>query len=238
LTNELRFLSQVADLIALAFDNALNFAALRRASEELRGKNDRLQLLLDVTNQVVSNLQLRELMRAISQDIQRAMQCDFASLSLADAEERQLRQYSLDFPEGKGIFPEELVYPVDGTPSGTAFRTMKPVTMNRVLLSSTSVRPSQIRINAFVQGAFTSRCQDGCEPNDRDRCNIVGWAESVEMRNPGHEDGRHSTEHSVRNVVRERNAGEAHRIRKCVDHNKWSQHRAAGSDASEHVEWH
>jgi formate hydrogenlyase transcriptional activator len=129
LANEVPFLSQVADLMALAFDNALNFAALRRASEELQGKNDRLQLLLDVTNQVVSNLQLRELMRAISQHIRRVMQCDFASLSLADAEERQLRQYSLDFPEGKGIFPEELVYPVDGTPSGTAFRTMKPVTI-------------------------------------------------------------------------------------------------------------
>jgi len=40
-----------------AFDDALNLAALRRATEELQSKNDRLQLLLDVTNQVVSNLE-------------------------------------------------------------------------------------------------------------------------------------------------------------------------------------
>jgi formate hydrogenlyase transcriptional activator len=40
-----RFLSQVTDHIALAFDDALNLAALRRASEELQSKNDRLQLL-------------------------------------------------------------------------------------------------------------------------------------------------------------------------------------------------
>jgi len=57
--------------IALAFDDASNFAAFRRASEELQTKNDRLQLLLDVTNQVVSNLELRDLLRAISQDVRR-----------------------------------------------------------------------------------------------------------------------------------------------------------------------
>src|SRR6266576_2662644 len=36
---------------------------------------DRLQLLLDVTNQVVSNLQLRDLLRAISASVRRVMQC-------------------------------------------------------------------------------------------------------------------------------------------------------------------
>src|SRR5260370_28806455 len=63
--SEVRFVSQVAGYVALAFDDALNFAALRRASEELQNKNDRLQLLLEVTNQVVSNLELRDLLRAI-----------------------------------------------------------------------------------------------------------------------------------------------------------------------------
>jgi len=36
--NDIGFVSQVVDYIALAFDDALNFAALRRASEELFGK--------------------------------------------------------------------------------------------------------------------------------------------------------------------------------------------------------
>ena len=125
--NEVRFVSEVADYIALAFDDALNFAALRRASEELRSKNDRLQLLLDVTNQVVSNLQLRDLLRAISQNLRRVMQCDYAGLSLPDAENKQLRLYVLDFPEGKGFLREELVYSIEGSPSGRAFRTMKPL---------------------------------------------------------------------------------------------------------------
>jgi formate hydrogenlyase transcriptional activator len=127
--NELRFVSQVVDYIALAFDDASNLAALRRASEELQSKNDRLQLLLDVTNQVVSNLELRDLLRAISQDVRRVMQCDYAGLSLPDAENKQLRLYAVDFPEGKGFLQEDLVYSIEGSPSGTAFRTMKPLTL-------------------------------------------------------------------------------------------------------------
>src|SRR5229473_1457877 len=88
--SEVRFVSQVAGYVALAFDDAFNFAALRRASEELQSKNDRLQLLLDVTNQVVSTLELRDLLRAVSHDVRRVMQCDYAGLSLPDAENKQL----------------------------------------------------------------------------------------------------------------------------------------------------
>jgi formate hydrogenlyase transcriptional activator len=126
---DVRFVSEVAGYIALAFDDALNFTALRQASEELQRKNDRLQLLLDVTNQVVSNLELRDLLRAISQDVRRVMQCDYAGLSLPDAENKNLRLYAVDFPEGKGFLQEDLVYSMEGSPSGTAFRTMKPMTL-------------------------------------------------------------------------------------------------------------
>jgi len=127
--NEIGFVSQVVDYIALAFDDAMNFSALRQASEELRSKNDRLRLLLDVTNQVVSNLELRDLLRAVSQDVRRVMQCDYAGLSLPDAENKNLRLYAVDFPEGKGFLQEDLVYPIEGSPSGTAFRSLKPMTL-------------------------------------------------------------------------------------------------------------
>ena len=127
--NEVRLVSEVAGYIALAFDDALNLAALRRASEELQSKNGRLQLLLDVTNQVIANLELRDLLRAISQDVRRVMQCDYAGLSLPDAENKELRLYAVDFPESKGFLQEDLVYSIEGSPSGTAFRTMKPLTL-------------------------------------------------------------------------------------------------------------
>jgi formate hydrogenlyase transcriptional activator len=128
--SEARFMSQVADQIALAFDDASNFTALRRASEELQRKNERLQLLLHVTNQVVSNLELRKVMRAISREIRRVMQCDYAGLSLPDSHDKEkLRLYALDFPESKGFLREELAYSMERSPSGTTFRTMKPLTL-------------------------------------------------------------------------------------------------------------
>src|SRR5258708_19081355 len=52
--SEVRFVSQVAGYVALAFDDALNFAALRRAAEGLQKKKDRLQLLPGVPQQVVA----------------------------------------------------------------------------------------------------------------------------------------------------------------------------------------
>src|SRR5580692_2892614 len=125
---EVEFITHVADQIALAFDDALNFAAVRRASEELQTKNNRLQLLLDVTNQFVSNLELRDLLRAISRGLRRVMQSDYTGLSLPESEGEQLRLYALDFPRGRGFLHEELVYSIEGSPSGTAFRTMKPLT--------------------------------------------------------------------------------------------------------------
>jgi formate hydrogenlyase transcriptional activator len=92
---------------------------------------DRLQLLLDVTNQVVSNLQLRDLLRAISGNIRRVMQCDCASLALPDAENNQLQLNVLDFPDGKGFLKEEGLYSIEGSPYGTAFQTMKPLALDR-----------------------------------------------------------------------------------------------------------
>src|SRR5216684_744392 len=91
---------------------------------------DRLQLLLDVTNQVVSNLQLRDLLRAISASVRRVMQCDCASLALPDAENKQLQLYGPDFSEGKGFLHEEGIYSIEGSPYGTAFRTMKPLALD------------------------------------------------------------------------------------------------------------
>ena len=128
--NEVGFMSQVADQIALAFDDASNFTALRRASDALQSNNQRLQLLLDVTNRVVSNLELRDVLRSVSHDVRRVMQCDYAGLSLPDSQDKEkLRLYALDFPEGKGFLKEEIAYSMEGSPSGLAFRTMKAVAL-------------------------------------------------------------------------------------------------------------
>jgi len=125
---EVSFLSLVANQVALAVDHALNFDASQLTQEALQRERDRLQLLLDVTNQVVSNLQLRDLLRAISASVRRVMQCDLVGVFLPDSEVNRLQTF-LDFPESKGFIREDYCS-IDGTLGGLVFRTGKPWTGN------------------------------------------------------------------------------------------------------------
>jgi len=118
--DEVRFLGLVADQMALAIDDALNFEASRTAQEQLK-------LLLDLTNSVVSTLDLRELLRNMSGNLRRVMRCDFVGVGLQDAESsRHLRLYALDFPDSRGFMREEILIPIEGTPPGMAFKTGEP----------------------------------------------------------------------------------------------------------------
>ena len=118
--DEVRFLALVADQMALAIDDALNFEASRTAQEQLK-------LLLDLTNSVVSTLDLRELLRSVSGNLRRVMSCDLAGVGVPDAEdEKHLRLYALDFPDSKGFVREEVLIPIEGTPPGMAFKTGEP----------------------------------------------------------------------------------------------------------------
>jgi formate hydrogenlyase transcriptional activator len=94
--------------------------------DERKQAEDRLQLLLDVTNQVVSSLQLHDLLRAISTSVRRVMHCDLVSVCLPDSELNRLQTFVLDFPESKGYIREEYFTLIDGSLSGVVFLTGKP----------------------------------------------------------------------------------------------------------------
>src|SRR5580700_10017654 len=97
------------------------------AAPDLQRERDRLKLLLDMTNTLVSNLEPRDLLRAISASIRQDMHCDVVGVWLPDVERRQLRQRVMDFPESKGYVREDSLYPVDGSMVGTVFKTGKPM---------------------------------------------------------------------------------------------------------------
>src|SRR6266481_3729329 len=86
---------------------------------------DRLQLLLDVTNQVVSNLQLRDLLRAIAASVRRVMQCDLVGVFLPDLDGNRMQTFTLDFPGSKGFIREEYCS-MEGSLGGYVFGTGKP----------------------------------------------------------------------------------------------------------------
>ncbi len=108
----------------------IRWYTLRTDIHERKQAEDRLQLLLDVTNQVVSNLQLHDLLRAISASVRRVMQCDLVGVCFPDSEGKKLQTFALDFPESKGLIREENVTAMEGSLDGFVFRMGKPWTGN------------------------------------------------------------------------------------------------------------
>jgi formate hydrogenlyase transcriptional activator len=131
-SEEVRFCSMVADQIALAMDDAINFRASQQAQE-------RLELLLDLTNRVVSNLNLRDVLREISANIRRVMQCDGVGIDLPSPDDGKLRLYALDFPGNPGIIEEGFEPPASKNDTVVkVFRTGEPVVVPRAELESES----------------------------------------------------------------------------------------------------
>jgi formate hydrogenlyase transcriptional activator len=119
---EQRFLSLVASQIAVAMDDA-------RAQQRLR-------LLLDLTNRVVTKLELRDLLREIVASIREVMQCETVAVGLADAENGELHLYATDFPGHQEIVGSEHVSKV----AEQVFRTGQAVLITK----------EQVAVNALA----------------------------------------------------------------------------------------
>ena len=121
---EVRFCSLVADQIALAIDDAINFQASQKAQE-------RLELLLDLTNRVLSSLNLREVLREISAQVRRVMHCEGVGIDLPSPEDGKLRIYALDFPDSPVNIEEGYEPPEnDQTSAVRVFRVGEPVILS------------------------------------------------------------------------------------------------------------
>ncbi|HET8674832.1 MAG TPA: sigma 54-interacting transcriptional regulator [Blastocatellia bacterium] len=122
-------LCQVANQIAIAVDNALNFERARKAEQLARQQSERLELLLEINNAVVSNLDVQSLMKTISFCLGKVSQYDTVGLALYDPETNQLRAYSN--PTDQAFIDEGQPIPFEGSAPGLAFTTGKPVLLDR-----------------------------------------------------------------------------------------------------------
>src|SRR5580704_5568687 len=116
---DVEFLSQASGQIAIAVENALAF-------QEVSGLRDRLQLLLNLTTKITSSLDLREVLRAVAANVRELIHADAVAVSLPDAPSGKFRVFAVDFPHGRGVIKEELLY-TPGAASRKAADTMKPV---------------------------------------------------------------------------------------------------------------
>ena len=117
---DLEFAKLVAGQIAVAMEAQFHQDGLAR-------ERDRSRLLLEINNTLVSNLNLRELLSAISHCLNTVIPHDAASLALYDESLKALRLTALDFPDHDKPCAAGDVIPLEGTPAGLALTTREPV---------------------------------------------------------------------------------------------------------------
>jgi formate hydrogenlyase transcriptional activator len=121
---EMSFLHLIGRVVAFALDDGLN---LRRSQHQ----NDQLKLVLNVSSQITSNLELRDLLRAIAGNIRELMQCDAVSVSLLEPTGEKSRLFALDFPQGKGLLREEEILTLSSA-GKRVLETLRPIIVDRI----------------------------------------------------------------------------------------------------------
>ncbi len=113
---------QIALQVAVAVENTLNH-------EDLARERDRLQLLLEINNVLVSQLGVKDLLCSIALCLRRVFANEYIGLSLYDPDSRQLRLQILDLNDAHGLIREEILDVNEDCPSGRAFAARKPIVL-------------------------------------------------------------------------------------------------------------
>src|SRR5229473_760854 len=124
---ELQFMQRVASQVAVAVDNALNFESSQAYQKQLSLERDRLRVLLEINNVLVTSREFPELFRGIVATLERVIHHDYTSLALLDPATGLLRIHALDFPGNQSIFKPETTVPRDNSPAGRAIATGRPL---------------------------------------------------------------------------------------------------------------
>jgi formate hydrogenlyase transcriptional activator len=128
--DELEFMKQVAKQVAVAVDNVLHDESAKAAQEQLTRERDRMRLLLEVTNAVVSHLDLDTLFTAVSGCLRKVIRHDGSSLVLHEPETHRYRVHVLDFTNNTSFVEEGRADSECKGPSSVAIRTRKPAILS------------------------------------------------------------------------------------------------------------
>jgi len=117
-TTDLQLIENASHITGIAVERHFSEQALRH-------ERDRLRLLLETTNSMTSNLDLRHLVEALSTNLLGVTRSDFCALLLPDADSGQLRITILYNPEARGFLCDGTIIPIHGSICGKAFWTRK-----------------------------------------------------------------------------------------------------------------
>ena len=103
IAEDVELLRSLASHVAVAFEFALAKDNAEQYQRQVVKERDRLRLLLEINNHIVSKLHINELFRAASVSIRSYFRNDFSGFWLIDKQSNQLECVVLDFPSGKGL---------------------------------------------------------------------------------------------------------------------------------------
>jgi formate hydrogenlyase transcriptional activator len=125
--DDLELMTRVGALVAVALENACNLDTIREQRAALQRERDQLDVLLEVTNAVVTHLDTRALFLALAPALKRVCNAEFAALSLFDPETRLLRKHACQGPpELAGIGGGCIETTVDTSLAGQVFLSGEP----------------------------------------------------------------------------------------------------------------
>jgi formate hydrogenlyase transcriptional activator len=130
LESQLDFMRQVSAQVAVAVDNTLNFENAEKYQRQLARERDRLQVLLEITNALVSELDIRELFPSITACLRRVMPSEYSSLALLEQGGGTIRNYALVFEGNPAIIPQGATAKLDESPAGRVVETRRPAVLN------------------------------------------------------------------------------------------------------------
>jgi formate hydrogenlyase transcriptional activator len=145
---DLDFMQQAANQVAVSLDNALNYKVALAHQQQLSRERDRLGLLLDVTNALVSSLDFDELFAAVTDCMRRVIPHDYASVALHDPESNLLRFHAV---EVEGLVRPPVHASAESTPAGMAFSSGKPTLFDSEGLKRFSSAAIQTMLGDGVQ---------------------------------------------------------------------------------------
>jgi formate hydrogenlyase transcriptional activator len=129
---DIELMSRAGALVAAALENARSVETIREQRTALQRERDQLDVLLEVTNAVVTQLDTRALFLALAPALKRACSAEFAALSLYDADTRVLRKHACQGPpELAGIMGPCIETPVDASLAGQVFLKGEPRIFDR-----------------------------------------------------------------------------------------------------------
>lgn len=129
---EVHFMEQVAKQVAVAVDNVLHDEIAQAAQRQLTLERDRMRLLLEVNNAVVTHLNLDDLFTAVSTCLRKVIQHDGSALVLVDMETRRYRVHVLKFESNHSSIEEGEVDSgcCTNSPCAIAVDTRQPAVFN------------------------------------------------------------------------------------------------------------